>query len=123
MKPEDLHAMFADAFNARDLERLLALYEPEAKLLPGGGPLRSGTAEIREALARFLEVPRTIKIETVYALHIGDIALLRARWSMSPAPAHTNKPVQPSYSAEVARLQRDGRWLYIIDSPFGGSVA
>lgn len=122
MKPEDLHPMFAEAFNTRDLERMLALYEPEAKLLPGSGPLRSGTTQIREVLARFLESPRTIKIETVYALRMGDIALLRARWAMSPAPEHADKPVQPSYSAEIARLQPDGRWLYIIDSPFGGSV-
>lgn len=122
MKPEDLHEMFAEAFNARNLERLLALYEPEAKLLPSGGSLRSGTEEIREALERFLEVPRTLTIETVYTLRMGDVALLRARWAMSPASERAGKLIQWSYSAEVARVQPDGRWLYIIDSPFGGSV-
>lgn len=121
MKPEDLHPMFAQAFNARDIEGLLALYEPEAKLMPGGGPLRCGTAEIRDALRRFLEIPRTMTIETVYAIRMGDIALLRARWSMSPAPQKAKKPVQPSFSSEVARLQPDGRWLYIVDYPLGGS--
>ena len=33
-EPEQIHRLFEQAFNAADLERLLALYEPDATLVP-----------------------------------------------------------------------------------------
>jgi uncharacterized protein (TIGR02246 family) len=120
LKPEDIHPMFAEAFNAGDLERLLAFYEPEARLLPGRGPLRSGTLEIRAALEVFLAGRGQMTIETAYCIRMGDIALLQAKWRIRTKQAGGEDRVVESSSAEVVRRQPDGRWLYIIDYPFGG---
>ncbi|HLW51567.1 MAG TPA: nuclear transport factor 2 family protein [Candidatus Angelobacter sp.] len=112
--------MFAEAFNAGDVDRMLALYEPEATLMPTPGPVRSGAAEIRETLQRFVAVPRRMTISTDYAIRMGEIALLRARWTT--VPVQGKGAAHQGYSSEVARLQSDGRWLYIIDYPLGGSA-
>jgi len=36
-EPEQIHRLFEQAFNAADLEGLLALYEPDATLVPQPG--------------------------------------------------------------------------------------
>jgi ketosteroid isomerase-like protein len=46
--PEQLHSSFQDAFNRRDLDSIVALYEPDAVLARLDGPVR-GTDAIREA--------------------------------------------------------------------------
>ena len=49
--PEELHRVFAEALNAHDLEALMALFEPEANLIPQPGQVVTGTEAIREALS------------------------------------------------------------------------
>ena len=41
-RPEDLHAMFARAFGAGDLDALVALYEDDAVLVPEPGQVKRG---------------------------------------------------------------------------------
>jgi ketosteroid isomerase-like protein len=47
--PIDMHRLFAEAFNAPDLDALVALYEPEAVLVPQAGQRAAGRDAIREA--------------------------------------------------------------------------
>ena len=58
--PGDKHRLFADAFNAYDL--LVALYEPEAVLVPQARQRAIGRDAIREALAGFLAGFGTIEL-------------------------------------------------------------
>ena len=61
--PEEVQRLFADAFGSHDLESVLALYEPDATLIPQPGEVVTGTEAIREALIGFLgpriEYPET----------------------------------------------------------------
>src|SRR6266508_4193149 len=52
--PEQIHRMFETAFNDNDLDGLMALYEPDAVLVPQPGSVARGTEEVREALQRYL---------------------------------------------------------------------
>ena len=52
--PEEIDPLFAQALNAGDLDALMALYEPQASLMPSPGKVVAGTAAIREALGAFL---------------------------------------------------------------------
>ena len=49
-EPGDVHTMFFDAFNARDVETLASLYEDEALLVMPGGNTLAGIDTIRKAL-------------------------------------------------------------------------
>jgi uncharacterized protein (TIGR02246 family) len=44
--------LFAEAFGSHDLEAVLALYEPDATLIPQPGEVVTGTEAIREAPAK-----------------------------------------------------------------------
>ena len=49
----------------------------------------------------------------------NDIALMTGRWTLSGIGAD-GKPVQMTgQSAEVARRQPDGSWLFVVDAPWG----
>jgi ketosteroid isomerase-like protein len=118
--PKDLDRVYAEAFNAKDLEGLLSLYEAEAIHV---GPLShqpvQGKAAIREALEHSLAVRGTMTLETTYCYQAGDVALLRSHWRVA-GTAPDGRPVEiEGSSSEVARRQANGGWLYVIDHPLG----
>jgi uncharacterized protein (TIGR02246 family) len=118
--PVEAHALFQKAFNAGDLQGLMALYEPDAILIPqpGAEPVR-GTQAIRSALEGFLALKGKVELDTKHVVQHGDIALLRSAWRVK-GTGPDGKPVEMSHgSAEVVRRQPDGSWRCIIDHPFG----
>jgi uncharacterized protein (TIGR02246 family) len=118
-KPEDAHRMFAEAFNAGDLESLMTLYAPDARLVPQPGQVVTGHAAIREALQGFLALQGQIRMETTYVVQAGDIALLRSQWQLTGKGADGQPLTIGAKSAEVIRQHSDGTWLFVIDHPYG----
>jgi uncharacterized protein (TIGR02246 family) len=119
-KPEDAHRLFVEAFNAGDLEAVVALYEPNAITFNKENQPVQGKAKIREAIAGFLAMKPHITLTTRDVLRSGQLAMLRSSWEMT-LTGPDGQPVHIAHrSAEVVRRQKDGRWLYVIDNPFGG---
>jgi uncharacterized protein (TIGR02246 family) len=119
-EPVETHTTFERAFNAGDLQALIALYEPGAMLIPqpGAEPVR-GTEAIRSALERFLALKGKVELQTKHVVQHGNIALLRAVWRLN-GTGLDGKPLEMVHgSAEAVRRQPDGSWCYIIDHPFG----
>ncbi len=119
-KPDDLDRVYAEAFNAKDLERLLALYEPDAVRVEAlSHQQERGREAIREGLEHSLRVRGEMSLQTIFCYEAGDIALLRAKWRVA-GTAPDGRPVQlEGVSVEVARRQPNGEWLYVIDHPLG----
>jgi uncharacterized protein (TIGR02246 family) len=104
-RPEDLSRFFVERANAGDLDGLMALYEPEAVMAVPGGQLAEGADAIRAALARFLAGKPTLSGQYQPALQFGDDLAL------------TSTKTGGDATAEVARRQPDGTWLWVIDKP------
>jgi uncharacterized protein (TIGR02246 family) len=113
VEAQDLHPLIEKATNARDVEAVVALYEPEATFVRLDGTVARGTDEIRAAWTELLSIDTTVTMTTRYVVEMGDIALLSNYYSTE------GEFVFASATAEVARRQPDGRWLYIIDNPIG----
>src|SRR3954453_12248153 len=119
-QPEQMHRVFEEAFNAGDLDALMALYEPDAALVPQPGAVAEGTAAIRDALTWFLDRRGRITLDTKLVLRVGDLAYLANRWSLSGGTMPDGSPAElGATTAEVARRQPDGTWLYVIDNAWG----
>ena len=118
--PQDAHRLFAEAFNAGDEEALAALYEPGAVLCKSNGEPLAGVPVIRQAYQALLGSRPKVRLETKYAIRMGDLALLRSDWEITGIDK-AGQPFAPSRhsSTEVVRRQPDGTWLYVIDHPFG----
>lgn len=117
-RPEEIDQLFAQAFSAGDLVALVALYEPNAVLVPQPGQIVTGREAIREALQGFLALCGEFRLEVKSVAGTGDLALVRSDWSlvgMAPGGCQVNLSGR---AAEVVRRQPDGTWLYVIDNPF-----
>ena len=116
--PEDIHRLFADAFNAHDLDALAALYEPEAVLVPQAGQRASGRKAIREGLAGFLAGFASIEITNRGTVKHGDIALMYPDFHLHGTGKDGESTVLEGHGTEVVRRQAYGGWLFVIDDPF-----
>jgi ketosteroid isomerase-like protein len=118
--PEDVHPTFAKLFSAGDLEGVMALYEPGARLIPQPGASPVSGPAIRQVLQGFLALQPSISIQTTGVVKTQDVALLQSQWTLSGKGAD-GQPVEMSHrSVEVVRRQPDGTWRFLIDDPFGG---
>lgn len=117
--PEDIDRLFAAALNSGSLDELVALYEPQASLMAQPGKLVSGTAAIRDALAQFLAGKPNMSLSAKLVSQSGDLAVVTAKWDLSMTGPDGKPANMTGQSVEVVRRQSDGRWLFVIDLPFG----
>jgi ketosteroid isomerase-like protein len=106
LDPQDLAKYFVNRVNEGDVEGLVALYEPDAALAIADGKVARGAEEIRRFYASLLAgQPKFAPGEQRPALISGDIALTSTRLANG------------SVTAEVARRQSTGAWLWSVDQP------
>jgi ketosteroid isomerase-like protein len=115
----EFYRVFTEAFNSGDVDQLLDLYEDSATLAPEPGRTVSGHAAIGEALRGFQLIGR-MNAETRWVIESGDVALASAAWQVTGANPDGNPVVLGGMCADLLRRQRDGRWLLVVDNPFGG---
>lgn len=102
--PQDLERLLVSRQNAGDVNGMAALYEPEALLDNGEGRLVRGREAIRQFFAELVAQGRKFQMGQQRPARVcGDLAL-------------TSTPcLNGAVTAEVARRQRDGTWLWVID--------
>ena len=122
-EPEQIHRLFEQRFNAGDLEALLELYEPDAVLVPQPGVVVEGIDGIRDALRWLLDRNGRITVDSKLVLRVGDLAYLSNRWSLTDGTMPDGSAADlGATTAEVARRQADGSWLYVIDNAWGSEA-
>ncbi len=105
IRPEDLGRYFVERANVGDVKGLVALYEPGAVLATGAGQEVTGHLAIHQFYEQLLaDGPRFAPGEQLPAVLNGDLALTSTR-------------IPKGATAEVARRQPDGTWLWMIDRP------
>lgn len=103
-EPDDLEKLFVERANAGDVEGLVALYEPDAVVAHGNGKVAIGRDQIREFFVEFLaDRPHFRPSVQARALRSGDLALTSSQTGNG------------DITAEIARRQPDGRWLWVVD--------
>lgn len=116
--PEEMHPAFQAAFNAQDLDALVALYEEGAALTPQPGVVVTGHAAIREALGGFLGLNGPISMTTKTIILAGDLVMLHAEWTLNGTGPDGSPIALAGRTSEVVRRQTDGTWRYTIDNPY-----
>jgi ketosteroid isomerase-like protein len=108
MSPDDLARLWRERANEGDIDGILALYEPGAVTTFLTGASQLGHEEIRAALEKVLANRKpgaSTSGEMRPTLIASDLALTSARIG------------DTRVTAEVARRQPDGSWLWVLDKP------
>ena len=116
-QPEDLSRLFLERANLGNVDGVVALYEVDAVLANLPAEEITGIGAIRQFYERLFEGKPSFRGNTKTALHHGDLALTSTEFSIS-APGPSGEPTaMRSATAEVARRQPDGTWLWALDQP------
>lgn len=118
-RPQEMNQAFADAFNTRDINALMALYEDNALLRIDSEETFTGKAMIANELKKLLQMPGTMSSFNNFCIEHGDIALLRADHAIVDTDGSS---ILCGSSAEIVRRQNDGSWLYIVDHAMGATL-
>jgi uncharacterized protein (TIGR02246 family) len=110
------------AVSAGDIEGILATFEPNAVLMAQPGMPAMGTPALREAFKQFTALAPKITITGYEVIQAGDIAVHQSTWKMSGKAPDGKAFEQNGFSVVVLRKQPDGRWLMVIDNPFGDGL-
>jgi ketosteroid isomerase-like protein len=111
----DIHPSVEAGVNNQDLDGLMALYAPDAAMVLPDGSTVTGTEAIREQWAGLLSMDGQMTLRSRYAIEVGDLAILSNAWTYT-----AGELAMGATTAEVARRQPDGSWLYVVDHPFAG---
>src|SRR5690348_6878744 len=102
--PQELERLLVIRQRAGDIDGMVALYEPQAVLDCGNGQVVVGREALRAFFAGLVARGRKFDVgEQRAALISADLALTSTHFS------------DGSVTAEVARRQEDGTWLWVID--------
>jgi ketosteroid isomerase-like protein len=112
---EAIHPAVEAGFNDQDLDGLMRLYAPNARMILLDGSTATGSDAIREQWSGLLEMGGRLAIRSRYAIEAGDLAILSNEWTL-----RTGDQTMSAVTAEVAARQSEGGWLYVIDHPWAG---
>ena len=107
------------AFHNRDIEAVMASYEPDATIVfePGEPIVDRGVQRRKFEEAFALSPSFSYSGHKVFVT--GDTAIHLAPWKMAVTAPDGTEIGDSGLSVAVLRKQADGRWLIVIDDPHG----
>jgi ketosteroid isomerase-like protein len=111
-----IHPAVEAGVNNQNIDGLMALYAEDASMILAGGSVVTGLSAIREEWSGIIAMNGHITVRSRFATAAGDLAVLSNVWTFEVGGEQIS-----SVTAEVARRQPDGGWLYAIDHPYAGS--
>jgi ketosteroid isomerase-like protein len=108
--PFALVERYVAAFNARDLDSVLRLYEDDSVLVPVPG---RPTSDRRAAVSYLMSLRQDMRAVVRDCFAAGDVALVVVEWAVGELSG---------VATDVVRF-RGGEWRYLIDNPHGVAPA
>ncbi|MBM4126475.1 MAG: DUF4440 domain-containing protein [Nitrospira sp.] len=120
--PLDVISQLVKAMNAWDVESAIQLFEPNAAFVIKPGIVVNGSSGIRQALEGFMMLKPTLTIEAQQVVQSGEVAQYCARWSLKGIDPTGTAVKLGGRSSSILRRQSDGRWLFLVDNPWGTEI-
>jgi uncharacterized protein (TIGR02246 family) len=116
----DQETAAAQAWNAKDLDKILALYGDDATLMLPNAPAVSGKAAMTPLLKGALADPNfalTIQNTSVEASKSGDLGYVRGSYLVHASDPKTKKATtEKGNYVIVYKKQADGSWKIVADT-------
>lgn len=116
---DQLNLAFAERFNARDLDGLMALNQPGVVFVPAPGQPVTGDAAVRGALEQFLGLNLPITMTVRHTFESAGVGLAVADWTITGTGPDGSEIALAGTTADVAVHSEEHGWRYAVDNPFG----
>ena len=110
------------AFNQGNIDAIMRTYEPSAVVIGQPGSAVSGPSALRAMFAGFIAAKARFTFQGHDVIQAGDIALHVTPWRMTGSAPDGTEITAKGLSLAVLRRQPEGRWLMVIDNPFGDAM-
>lgn len=111
------------AFHAKNIDAVMEAYEKGATILfEPGVPTKDRASQI-EKFKGFFALNPTFTYSGHNVVVQGDTAVHFAPWTMAATAPDGTTMEQTGLSVAILKKQQDGRWLMIIDNPYGNEVS
>ena len=111
--PDHLHAEFAAALRARDVDALVEMYEVHAVQLQPGGSVSDDRSALRAMFDSLVDQGPLPDVPQRLAITLDDLSLTSTTYVFPGADGGETTMT----TAEVSRRQADGTWRVAIDAP------
>src|SRR6185369_134771 len=110
------------SFHQGDIEGIMRTYEPTAVVVGQPGAPVQGDGPLRAMFAGFISAKAHFTFASHEVVAAGDIALHVTPWTMTGVAPDGSAIAGGGLSVAVLRRQADGKWLMVIDNPFGDAA-
>jgi uncharacterized protein (TIGR02246 family) len=107
------------AFNEGDIDGVMRTYEQGAVVVGQPGARVGGAQALRSMFAGFIAAKAHFTFRGHEVVQAGDIAVHFTPWRMTGVAPDQSAIESDGLSVAVLRRQTNGRWLMVIDNPFG----
>ena len=111
-----------NAFHQGDIDGIMRTYEPGAVVVGEPGASVSGTPALRAMFAGFIAAKARFTFLGRQVIQAEDVALHLTPWRMAGVAPDGKSIEARGLSVAVLRRQPDGRWLMVIDDPYGDAL-
>jgi uncharacterized protein (TIGR02246 family) len=108
-----------ESFHKKDINGVLASYEPNAVIVFEPEKPASGTDAIKQGFMGFFAVNPKFEYSGHEVFINGNLAMHFAPWTMTGKAPDGTIIQQSGLSVVVLRKQQNGKWLMVFDNPFG----
>jgi ketosteroid isomerase-like protein len=110
------------SFHEGDIAGIMKTYEPGAVVVGQPGAPVSGRAALETMFAAFIAAGARFTFLGHEVIEAGDLALHFTPWRMTGTDPAGSPITGGGLSVAVLRRQPDGKWLMVIDDPYGDSI-
>jgi uncharacterized protein (TIGR02246 family) len=119
LEPARLPFAFEDALNAGDVDAVLALFSPDARMRTLTGEVLAGPSELREETVRTVAAQARLTNKPRFCLTGDDTALIVVDWTLEATAPDGTRVTPTGTTANVARRSADGSWRFTVLNPLG----
>ena len=116
----DVHPIYMKAFNAGDIEAIVACYESDGCFVSASGRIARGSTELCEVYLRTFANRPTFRLDVRKVLPAGnDLALVIGEWTSTARTPMGDIKVWSGTYTDIVRKQPDGTWKLVLDNSHG----
>ncbi len=116
----DVYPALVKAFNAGDIDAIVACYESQACFVLKSGDTARGTVELRKMFQATLSYKPDLKLNVIKIIPAGDdLALVIVKWTSRTVSSSGETKVWAGTATDIVRRQPNGTWKLVLDDPHG----